>query len=75
VDDILGVVKVLPVLILVPPVAAAYQLIVPVLAVAAKLSVPVSHLVAGVVLVNVGRVPTLKAIFTELEQPTFEVIV
>ena len=50
----LGVVKLLPVPKLDPPVAAAYQLIIPADAVAPKVTVPASHLLAGVVLVIVG---------------------
>ena len=50
----LGVVKLVPVAKLVPPVAAAYQLIVPALAAAVKATVPVPHLLAGVLDVMVG---------------------
>ena len=50
----LGVVKLLPVNKLLPPVCAAYQLIVPALAVAAKVTVPVQKRLAGVVLAMVG---------------------
>ena len=52
----IGVVKLVPVPKLGPPVAAAYQLIVPALAVAPSVRVPVSHLDAGVELVIVGIV-------------------
>ena len=50
----LGVVKLVPVAKLVPPVAALYQLIVPALAAAVKATVPVPHLLAGVLEVMVG---------------------
>ena len=53
---ILGVVKLVPVPKLVPPVVAAYQLMVPALATAPKVTVPVPHLDAGVELVIVGIV-------------------
>ena len=43
-----------PVEILVPPVAALYQLIVPALAVAPNTTVPVPHIAAGVLAVIVG---------------------
>ena len=56
VDDIEGVVKLVPVPIALPPVALAYQLIVPEDAVAPKITVPVPHLLFGVVLVIVGAV-------------------
>jgi hypothetical protein len=39
---------------IVPPVAAAYQLIVPALAVALNVAVPVPHMDAGVLAVMVG---------------------
>ena len=50
----LGVVKLVPVAKLVPPVAAAYQLIVPALAAAVKFTVPVPQRLAGVLDVIVG---------------------
>ena len=50
----LGVVKLIPVPIETPPVAAAYQFIVPALAVAPNITVPVPHLDPGVVPVIVG---------------------
>ena len=50
----LGVVKLVPVAKLVPPVAAAYQLIVPALAAAVKATVPVPQRLAGVLDVMVG---------------------
>ncbi len=52
----LGVVKVVPVPRLVPPVEPAYQLSVPADPVAPKVTVPVPHLEAGVVPVIVGIV-------------------
>jgi hypothetical protein len=54
VADIDGVVKLVPVPRLAPPVAAAYQLMVPALAVAPNTTVPVPHRLAGVVVVIVG---------------------
>ena len=57
--DILGVVKLVPVAKLTPPVEAAYQLIVPELAVAPNVSVPASQREAGVVPAIVGEVITL----------------
>ena len=50
----LGVVKLVPVPKLEPPVAAAYQLIVPADAVAPNVTVPVPQLLPGVVAVMVG---------------------
>jgi hypothetical protein len=55
----LGVVKVVPVPKLDPPVGAEYQLIVPVEAVALKPTVPVPHLEPGVEPVIVGMVLTV----------------
>ena len=55
----LGVVKLVPVAKLVPPVAAAYQLIVPALAAAVKFTVPVPQRLAGVLDVIVGMVFTV----------------
>lgn len=54
VDEIEGVVKLVPVPKLVPPVEAAYQLIVPALEVALKFTVPVPHRLPSVVAVIVG---------------------
>jgi hypothetical protein len=56
VDDILGVVKEVPVPSDTPPVEAAYQLIVPAEAVAPNTTVPVPHREPGVVPVIVGLV-------------------
>ncbi len=53
-EEILGVVKLVPVPILVPPVAAAYQLMVPADAVAPRVTVPVPQRLFGVVPVIVG---------------------
>ena len=55
----LGVVNDVPVPILAPPVAAAYQLIVPALAVAPNVAVPFPHVAAGAVAVIVGIVFTV----------------
>ncbi len=52
--DILGVVKLVPVPKLDPPLDTSYQLMVPELAVAPKLKVPASHRDAGVVVAIVG---------------------
>jgi hypothetical protein len=67
----LGVVKVVPVPKLDPPVAASYQLIVPADAVAPKPTVPVPHLDAGVVPVIVGMVFTvaITAVLAEVVHP------
>lgn len=54
--DILGVVKLVPVPKLDPPVEAVYQLIVPAEAVAPNTTVPVPHRLLGVVPVIVGTV-------------------
>ena len=51
-----------PVPRLVPPVAAAYQLMVPADAVAPRITVPVPHTLAGVVAVIVGTVFTVAII-------------
>ncbi len=59
VDEILGVVKLVPDAKLTPPVEAAYQLIVPELAVAPNVTEPTSHREAGVVPVIEGEVNTL----------------
>jgi type IV secretory pathway VirB2 component (pilin) len=54
VAEIDGVVKLVPVPKLAPPVAAAYQLMVPPLDAALKVTMPVPHLLPGVVPVIVG---------------------
>ena len=71
VDDMLGVMKLVPVPIDVPPVAFAYQLIVPALAVAAKVTVPVPHTEPGVLAVMVGMVFTvaITAVLVAVVQP------
>ena len=56
VEDMLGVMKLVPVPKLAPPVAAAYQLMVPAEAVAPKVTVPVPQLLPGVVPLIVGIV-------------------
>ena len=66
VDDMLGVVKLVPVPKLNPPVEAAYQLMVPAEAVADNITVPASQRAAGVVPVIVGVVLTV-AITSVLE--------
>ncbi len=53
--------KLVPVAKLVPPVAAAYQLIVPALAAAVKFTVPVPQRLAGVLEVIVGMAFTVAA--------------
>jgi hypothetical protein len=66
--DILGVVKLVPVPKLEPPLDTSYQLSVPVLAVAPKLKVPASHRDAGVVVEIVGcafTVNTTEEVTTE----------
>ena len=62
----LGVVKLVPVAKLVPPVAAAYQLIVPALAAAVKFTVPAPQRLAGVLDVMVGMVFTTTATAVEV---------
>lgn len=54
VDEIEGVVKLVPVPRELPPPEAAYQLMIPAEAVAPRVTVPVLHLNAGVVPVMVG---------------------
>ena len=55
----LGVVKLVPVPKLLPPVLAAYQLMVPALAVAPKVTVPASQREAAVLAVILGVVFTV----------------
>ena len=64
----LGVVNDVPVPKLVPPVAAAYQLMVPALAVAPKVTVPVPQRLAAVLAVMVGVAFTVTALVVA-EQP------
>ncbi len=59
---------------LVPPVAAAYQLIVPALAVALKFTVPAPQRLAGAVAVIVGIAVTVTAVVVD-EQPPVVVYV
>ena len=59
VAEILGVVKLVPVPRLAPPVDAAYQLIVPAEAVAPRVTVPVPQTLPGLVAVMVGMVLTV----------------
>lgn len=54
VDEIEGVVKLLPVPAITPPLALSYQLMIPALAVAPKFTVPVPHRLPGVVPVILG---------------------
>ncbi len=63
---IIGVVNVLPVPKLVPPIAAAYQLIVPVLAVACNFTEPALQRTPGVVLVIVGKL-IITGVLTEVQ--------
>ena len=55
----LGVVKLVPVPRLVPPVDVAYQLIAPAEAVAPRVTVPVPQMLPGVVVVMVGMTLTV----------------
>ena len=73
-DDIDGVIKLVPVPKLAPPDAAAYQLMVPADAVAPNVAVPVPQILAGVVPVMVGTVLTVAttAVLLAVVQP-FEV--
>lgn len=69
----LGVVKLVPVPKLAPPVKAAYQLIIPAEAEAPKPTVPDPHLDAGVVPVIVGIVFTVAvtAVLVGVVHPLF----
>ena len=68
----LGVVNDAPVPKLVPPVAAAYQLMVPALAVAPKVTVPAPQRLAAVLAVIVGIAFTVTALVVA-EQPLLAV--
>ena len=57
--EIEGVVKLVPVPMLEPPVGFAYQLIVPAEAVAPRITVPVPHILPGVVPIIVGTAFTV----------------
>ena len=61
-EEILGVVKDVPVPKDEPPVDAAYQFNVPALAVAPNITVPVSQRASGVVPITVGVVSTVACI-------------
>ena len=67
----MGVVKLVPVPRLAPPVDAAYQLIVPAEAVAPRVTVPVPQTLPGVVAVMVGTAFTvaITAILVAVVQP------
>ena len=69
----LGVVKLVPVPKLTPPVVAEYQFIVPALAVAPSVTVPEPHIEAGVIPVIVGIVLIVAttAVLGVLVQPLF----
>ena len=69
--DIDGVIKLIPVPKLEPPVAAAYQLMVPADAVAPNVTVPVPQTLPGVVPVMVGTVLTVAstAVLVPVVQP------
>ena len=66
-----GVVNEVPVPMLVPPVAAAYQFMVPAEAVAPRVTVPVPHIPAGVVAVIAGAELTVAttAVLAAVVQP------
>ena len=64
----LGVVKLVPVAKLVPPVEFAYQLIVPALAAAVNATVPVPQRLAGVLDVMVGIAFTTTATAVEVSE-------
>ena len=71
--DIEGVVNDVPVPRLVPPVAAAYQLMIPAEAVAPRVAVPVPQMLAGVVAVIAGALFTVAttAVLAAVVQPLF----
>ena len=70
-DDIEGVVKLVPVPKLEPPVGAAYQLIVPADAVAPNVTVPVPQTLPGVdpVIVGMGFTVASTAVLDPVVQP------
>ena len=70
-EDIDGVVKLVPVPKLEPPVAAAYQLIVPADAVAPNVTVPVPQTLPGVdpVIVGIGFTVASTAVLDPVVQP------
>ena len=69
--EIPGVIKEVPVPMLVPPTAREYQLMVPAEAVAPRVTVPVPHTLPGVVPVMVGTVFTVAttAVLVAVVQP------
>jgi len=71
VEEILGVVKLVPVPKLDPPVAAEYQVIVPADAVAPIPTVPVPHLAAGVVpeIVGIALTVAITAVLAAVVHP------
>lgn len=73
--EILGVVKLVPVPKLAPPVLAAYQFNVPTLAVACKLTVPMPQRLFGVVLFTEGMALTVTNCVVVAEQPLALVMV
>lgn len=66
-EEIDGVVNVVPVPIADPPVDEAYQLMVPPLEVADKVKVPASHLLAPVTLLMLGVEVTLAVTVVRVE--------
>jgi len=72
VEEIPGVVKLVPVPKLVPPSESEYQFIVPADAVASRVTVPVPQRLPGVVPVMVGTAftVTVTAVLVELEHPS-----
>ena len=73
VDDILGVVKLVPVPKLDPPVAFAYQFTVPAEAVAPKVTVPLPQTLPGVVpvIVGIGFTVAITGVLVPVVQPLF----
>ena len=69
--DIVGVIKLIPVPKLAPPVGAAYQLIVPADAVAPNVTVPVPQTLPGVdpVIVGMGFTVASTAVLDPVVQP------
>ena len=67
----LGVMKLVPVPKLEPPVAAAYQLMVPADAVAPNVTVPIPHLLFGVVpvIVGIGFIVATTAVLVPVVHP------
>jgi hypothetical protein len=71
--DMLGVVKLVPVPKLEPPVETAYQLTVPAEAVAPNVTVPVPHLLLGVdpVMVGIEFIVAITAVLAPVVHPPF----